>query len=67
MPTERQVEAAAAAIANARGGRRGAPAVNNILELLQRISDGKLYREVMEDARAALKAAEVARAHGKGD
>ena len=40
---------------------RGAPAVSNILQLLQRIQDGKLFDEVMEDARAALEAAERVR------
>lgn len=56
--TDAQIEAAAAAIANARAGRRGAPAISNILEVLKKLGDGKLYREVMEDARAALEAAE---------
>lgn len=64
MPTSREIEAAAAAIANARGARRGAPALSNILEVLRRISGGKLYREVMEDAQAALEAAELARQQG---
>ena len=59
--SDKEVEAAAAAIANARGGRRGAPAVSNILDLLRKISGGKLYEEVMEDARAALAAAEAVR------
>ena len=66
MATEREIEAAAAAIANARAGRRGAPAIENVLEVLQRISGGKLYREVMEDARVALEAAELSQAHGRG-
>jgi hypothetical protein len=57
VASETEIEAAAAAIANARGGRRGAPAVSNILELLRRIQGGKLFDEVMEDARAALEAA----------
>lgn len=50
-----QIEAAAAAIANARGGRRGVPPITNVLELLPE----KLRREVMEDAEAALAAVEV--------
>ena len=56
------VEAAAAAIANARAGRRGAPAIENVLEVLNgnpRLS--RLYTEVMADAAAALLAAEEAR------
>lgn len=48
------LERAAAAIANARGGRRGAPPVSNVLELLKHIAGGKLLREVQEDAQAAL-------------
>jgi hypothetical protein len=51
---EREVLAAAAAIANARGMRRNLPAIVNILDLLPE----KLRAEVMEDARAALAAAE---------
>lgn len=47
------IEAAAAAIANTRGGRRGAPAVANILEILPE----KLRTEVIEDAKAAITAA----------
>jgi len=57
--TDHQVKAAAAAIANVRAGRKGAPPISNVLELLQ--SSPKLqhlYDEVMEDARAALEAAE---------
>jgi hypothetical protein len=50
------IRAAAAAIANVRGGRRGAPALSNILEVLEK-SLPKLFREVMEDAEAALEAA----------
>jgi hypothetical protein len=56
VPQE-EIEAAAAAIANARGARRGVPAVANILEVLQGFAGGKLYREVMQDAEAALEAA----------
>ena len=52
-----EIEAAAAAIANARSGRRGAPAIDHILDVLRRIQGGKLFDEVMEDARAALDAA----------
>lgn len=47
---------AAAAIANARGGRRGAPTIANILEILPK----KLFDEVVEDAQAALDAASAA-------
>ncbi len=52
-PTQQEIELAAAAIANMRGGRRGAPAINNILSILPL----KLRAEVMQDAEAALKAA----------
>jgi hypothetical protein len=55
--TDRQVEAAAAAIANTRAGRKGAPPISNVLELLR--SSPRLmhlYTEIMEDARAALEA-----------
>lgn len=52
-PTEEQIKAAAEAIANARGNRRGAPSVNGILYLLP----VKLKDEVMEDAKVALEAA----------
>lgn len=51
--TPEMIEAAAAAIANARGGRRGAPPISNVLQILP----GKLRDEVMEDAEAALRAA----------
>lgn len=46
------VAAVAAAIANQRAGRRGAPAVRNVLDLLPQ----HLLQEVVEDARAALAA-----------
>ena len=46
------VAAAAAAIANARAGRRSAPAIANILDVLP----VELFAAVVEDARAALKA-----------
>lgn len=59
--SEDEIRAAAAAIANARGARRGAPAVANILDVLDELMGGKLYREVMEDAAAALAAAELVR------
>ena len=52
-PTPAQIEAAAAAIANERGGRRGMPPISNVLQLLP----DKLRTEVLEDARAALEAA----------
>lgn len=44
---------AAAAIANARGGRRGAPPITNVLDVLSE----KLRAEVIQDAEEALKAA----------
>lgn len=61
-PTQKQIEVAAAAIANARGGRRGLPEVTNILEMLPE----NLVREVMEDAEAALTAAAAAESEGQG-
>ena len=51
IPAE-QIEAAAAAIANARVMRRGSPSMSNILKVLP----PKLKDEVMEDAKAALEA-----------
>lgn len=54
--TPARLAAAAAAIANARGGRRGAPQIANILEMLPH----KLLEEVLEDARVALDAAHAA-------
>lgn len=48
-----QINLAAAAIANARIMRRGAPAVSNVLATLPK----KLLDEVREDAQAALAAA----------
>ena len=50
------VRAAATALANARAGRRGVPAVSNILDVLPQ----DLFGELVEDARAALQAAEAA-------
>lgn len=50
--TRGMIEAAAAAIANARGGRRGAPEIRNVLTILPE----KLLAEILEDAEAALKA-----------
>lgn len=52
MFTPEQIDAAAAAIANARGNRRGAPAISNILTILPL----ELVKEVREDAKAALEA-----------
>lgn len=49
-------EIIASAIANARAGRRGVPPVKNVLEMIKPIADGKLYNEVMDDARAVLSA-----------
>jgi hypothetical protein len=61
-PSPAAIEAAAAAIANARGARRGAPAVSNILTMLKTVGQGRpggtLYDDVMEEARVALEAAE---------
>lgn len=51
------IRAAATAIANARAGRRGAPAIANILENLPQ----DLFIQVVEDAHAAIKAADSAR------
>ena len=53
-PTQEQIELAAAAIANARGGRRGMPPISNVLEMLKGAVPA-LHAEVMEDAEAALK------------
>ena len=55
--THKQIRAAASAIANARGSRRGVPTITNILEMLPK----KLFDEVMEDAQAALEAAAATR------
>src|ERR1700755_2428287 len=52
-PTQEQIEIAAAAIANARGGRRGMPPISNVLVMLKGVSP-TLHAEVMEDAEAAL-------------
>lgn len=46
------VAAAAAAIANARAGRRGAPEIRNVLDILPQ----KLLDEVVDDARAVIEA-----------
>jgi hypothetical protein len=54
--TQKEIRAAASAIANARGNRRGVPTVTNILEMLPK----KLFDEVMEDAQTALDAAAAA-------
>lgn len=58
MPTLDEIESAASAIVNARGARRGAPSIGNVLAILP----AHLKAEVMEEADAALKAATVARA-----
>lgn len=58
---EKEIMAAAAAIANARGMRRGAPIVGNVLDMLRASPRfGHLYLEVIEDATAALIAARAA-------
>lgn len=49
---EMKIKSAAAAIANARAGRRGAPPIVNVLDILPE----RLRDEVMEDAEAALEA-----------
>lgn len=54
-----RLRAAAAAIANERGGRHGLPPIANVLDLLPQ----KLLDEVLEDARAALEAAGYERVH----
>lgn len=59
--TPAMIKAAAAAIANARGGRRGAPEIVNVLDMLPE----KLRAEVLEDAEAALKAALAAPEAGR--
>jgi hypothetical protein len=58
--TRSEIVAAAAGIANARGGRRGMPPIANILELLPL----ELLDEVLDDAEAALTAAAGVRAGG---
>lgn len=50
--TREMVERGAAAIANARGGRRGMPPISNIRDLV----GPKLWAEVIEDAGACLEA-----------
>jgi hypothetical protein len=55
----RTIEAAAAAIANARGMRHGAPPISNILELLRGMQTGgksSIYDDVIADATAAIEA-----------
>lgn len=54
--TRGMIEAAAAAIANARAARRGSPPISNVLEMLEQLSP-KLLADVVEDAEAALRAA----------
>jgi len=53
MITQGMVEKAAAAIANARGGRRGAPPITNLLEILAE-ADPEVHAQVLDDARVAL-------------
>lgn len=60
--TSPRILAAAAAIANARAGRRGAPAVDNVLDVLSGSPRLRhLHDEVLEDAREAIAAADAAR------
>ena len=49
---EDRVRIAAAAIANARGARHGAPAITNVLRILPH----DILAEVMDDARAVIAA-----------
>jgi hypothetical protein len=54
---EKQIQLAAAAIANARAARHGAPAVSNVLEMLGSVPRlQNLLAEVREDAEVALEA-----------
>ncbi len=56
------VEAGAAAIANARASRRGVPPISNILVFLRtRPILRHLYEEAIDDARAAIAAADAVR------
>ena len=48
------VERLAAVLANRRAGRRGAPSVKNVLEMLRAAGLQKLVDEVIEDAEALL-------------
>jgi hypothetical protein len=57
MTRQEEILIAAAAIANARGNRRGAPTISNILDVLPQ----KLRDEVMEDAAAVLADLDAAR------
>ena len=49
---DEEIKIVAAAIANARGGRRGMPPIKNILDILP----AKLREEVLDDASAVLAA-----------
>ena len=51
IATQRKEEKVATALANARGGRRGMPPIENVLEMLP----PKLLEEVMDDAKQVLK------------
>jgi hypothetical protein len=53
LPSD-EIRAAAVAIANMRGGRRGVPPITNVLEMLPK----HLAEEVLEDAAVALGAVE---------
>lgn len=55
LATLANIDAAAAAIANARIMRRGSPAISNVLDILP----PRLKREVIEDAEASLNAVEL--------
>lgn len=56
-----QIRAAAAAIANTRGARRGAPPIANVLDLLPQ----KLLHEIVEEAKTAVEAAQAVSGHGE--
>jgi hypothetical protein len=65
--TKALVESVATAIVNARGGRRGAPPIKNILAVIP----PDLVQHAMDDARAAIAAvrlfddAQIVRFHGE--
>ena len=65
MATEREVEAVAKAIANARGGRRGAPAVENT-ELRGKVVQARCERDAIE-ARTIERAVKVIKECREGD
>ncbi len=59
------IEAAATAIANARASRRGLPPISKVLVFLRtRPNLSHLYDEALDDARAAIAAADAIREEG---